>query len=193
MNRRYLGLALVATFAFLQGCAFTPQKANISPRISVQASNEGKNVQVGVRILDERPSKSLGRRGTAYGAAAEITSEQELAVVVQQQVIEALRKKGFSPVDFNSPNNAKLTVEIRLLEYSTSQGFWTGGVHVKGALKAVAQKSGDNYEKLYRIEKEERVMVVPTAESNEALINTALSDLLGQMLDDSALIKLLTT
>lgn len=191
--KRSIALLAIVFGAVLQGCAFNPQQANLAPRVSVQASAEGKNISVAVRVLDERPSKSLGRRGTAYGGAAEITAGQDLAVVVQQTVVEALAKKGFKPVEFAPGVQTKLTVEVRLLEYSTSQGFWTGGVHVKGALKALAQKPSDNFEKVYRVEKEERVVVVPTAESNEALINQALSDLLGQVVDDVGLLKFLAS
>jgi uncharacterized lipoprotein YajG len=177
----------------LSGCAFMPQQANLRPAVSVLASSEGKNVTVAVRVIDERPSKSLGRRGTGLAPAAEITAAQDVAMVVQQQVVDGLRKKGFNPVDYNEHNNTRLTVEIRLLEYSTSVGFWTGGVHVKGALKAIAVRNGESYERMYRSEKEERIVVVPTAETNEEWINAALSDMLSQLFEDTGLFKFLSS
>ena len=145
-------IALVALLT-LSGCAFTPQTANIAPFVTVMTSSEGKGVAVVVRVTDERPSKSLGRRGTAYGAAAEITAAQDIAVVVQKELIVGLKKKGFGVVDDSDGTNAKLSVEVRLLEYTTAQGFWTGGVIVRSAVKAVATKNGRTYEKLYRTEK----------------------------------------
>ena len=144
-----------------------------------------------VHVVDERASKSLGRRGTAYGAAAEITAAQDLTVVVRDEVVAALEKKGFTTTDYTENAGTRLTVEIRLLEYSTSQGFWTGGVQVQGTLKAVARKDGRDFEKLYRSNKEERVGIVPTAETNEQWINEALSDVLQQLLDDQNLINFL--
>ena len=183
---------LVALAALVGGCAFNPQAANLAPRATVASSNEGRNVAVGVRVLDERPSKSLGRRGAGlYGAAAEITSAQDLAVVVDEQVKDALRKKGFRPVDYSPNGDVRLTVELRLLEYSTSIGFWTGGIHVKGGLKAVASRGPESYERLYRVEKEDRVVVVPTAEANEAMINATLTELLSQLFDDIGLFRFL--
>jgi hypothetical protein len=44
---------------------------------------------------------------------------------------------------------------------------------------------------MYRSNKEERVMVVPTAEKNEAWINAALSDVLTQLIADPKLISFL--
>jgi uncharacterized lipoprotein len=184
-------IVLIAGLALLGGCAFTRMQANLRPTVEVAASNEGKNVAVAVRVVDERPSKSLGRRGTAYGAAAEITAADDIAAVVQQQIVDGLRTKGFNPVDFGEQKNPRLTVEVRLLEYSTSQGFWTGGVHTRGALKAIAVHSSGNYEQMYRSEKEHRVVVVPTAETNEQWINDALNEVLRQLFDDAKLFKFL--
>ncbi len=111
---------------------------------------------------------------------------------MQKEIIEGLKKKGFTAVDDTSASSTKLSVEVRLLEYSTSQGFWTGGVNIKGALKAVASKNGKSYEKMYRTDKEERVVVVPTAQTNEKWINDALSEVLKQLLDDNGLTLFLT-
>jgi len=184
-------IALLTFCALFAGCAFNPQTANIAPTVAVMASSEGRGVTVGVRVVDERPSKSLGRRGTAYGAAAEITAAQDIATIVQKEIIEGLKKKGFSALDYSDSANPKLSVEVRLLEYSTSQGFWTSGVNIKAALKAIAVKSGKTYEKMYRTDKEERVVVVPTAETNEKWINDALTEVLRQLLDDHGLIAFL--
>lgn len=183
-----LALALLT----LTGCAFNPQTANITPVVTVMNSSDGKGVTVAVRVSDERPSKSLGRRGTAYGAAAEITAAQDIATVVQKEIIDGLNKKGFTALKENEESNAKLSVEVRLLEYSTSQGFWTGGVNIKGALKVIATKNGKTYEKMYRTDKEERVMVVPTADTNEKWINGALSEVLTQLLEDNGLTMFLS-
>lgn len=184
--------SLAIAALFLSGCAFTPQKANIKPSVVVSSSAEGHGLEVMVRVNDERPSKSLGRRGSGLGAAAEITAAQDIAVITQNEIIAGLRKKGFGATDSETGAKAKLTVEVRLLEYTTSQGFWTGGVHIKGALKAIASKDGRSYEKMYRSEKEERIVVVPTAATNERWINDALSDVLTQLLEDNGLMMFLS-
>lgn len=175
----------------LTGCAFSPQKANLQPTVNITQGTEGQGVAVAVRVVDERPSKSLGRRGTAYGAAAEITAGSDLEAIVRDKVAAALVARGFAVNAAGVASDAKLAVEIRLLEYSTSQGFWTGGVQIQGTLKAAASKAGSDYEQIYRSNKEERVAVVPTAKTNEEWINAALSDVLNQLVSDQALITFL--
>lgn len=188
MNFAY---AVVLGSLLLSGCAFSPQKANLQPVVNIAQGVEGQGISVAVQIVDERPSKSLGRRGTAYGAAAEITAGSDLEVVVRDKVTEGLVAHGFT-VNSAGASDARLTVEIRLLEYSTSQGFWTGGVQIQGALKAVARKAGNDYEQMYRSNKEERVAVVPTAKTNEEWINAALGDVLSQLVSDQKLIEFLS-
>jgi hypothetical protein len=46
---------------------------------------------------------------------------------------------------------------------------------------------------MYRSEKEERIVVVPTAETNEEWINAALSDMLSQLFEDTGLFKFLSS
>ena len=193
MNRFYVLVSTALIAIAIQGCGYTPLKVNLAPTASVMASNEGRNVAVGIRVLDERPSKSLGRLTSAYGAAAEITATKDLDVVVKEQLMDGLRKKGFNPVEFNDAKGPRLTIEIRLLEYSTSNGIGSDGVYVKGALKASALRASDNYERLYRSENVEQVIWAPmaTAEFNENLINTALTELLNQVFKDSDLFKFL--
>lgn len=182
---------VVVSLLLLPGCAFNSQTARLAPTVDVQSSDEGRGVSVALRVVDERSSKSLGHRGTAYGAAAEITAAQDVAVVVHDQLVTGLQKKGFSVVDYKSNTNPRLTVEVRSLEYSTSQGFWTGGVKIESALKVQAASGTDNYERMYRSEKEERVVVVPTASTNEQWINGALSDVLKQVFEDIGLFRFL--
>jgi uncharacterized lipoprotein YajG len=191
-HKKIISSAMLVSTLVLAGCAFNPQQANLSPTVSLMGSSEGRNVEVLVKVTDERPSQSLGRRGTAYGAAAEITTAQNISAIVQKEVVEGLKKKGFAAKE-NDEGAATtvLTVEIRLLEYSTSQGFWTGGVHIRSAFKAVATRNGKNYEKIYRTDKEERVVVVPSAETNEKWINEALGTVLTQLLNDNGLITFL--
>jgi len=185
-------LALSFVCLMFTGCAFNAQKATFNPIVNVASSNAGKGSQVGLKVDDERPSSSLGHRGNAYGAAAEITTDQDLAALIREKVASGLTKEGYQVVNYLQSSGARLTLELRDLKYSTSTGFWTGGVDVDGAIKAIGSNDGDTYEKLYRTDKKSRVVVVPTAGTNEQWLNEALSDLLRQVFEDPELAALLS-
>ena len=181
-------LLLVTAILQIQGCAYNPQQAKLVPSVQSIKSSIGSNTTVALLIADERPSRVLGRRADTYGPAAEISAAQELDDVMRIELAKALRDKGFKVVDAQEGADAVLKLEIRHFEYTMSQG-WNFGLHVTGAVKAVALKEGKAYEKLYRSAVEERVFVVPTAEINEAVINRGLSKLLNELLADESLFK----
>ena len=60
-------------------------------------------------------------------------------------------------------------------------------------MKAHATVPNKDYDKLYRIENEERVVVVPTADHNNQVLNEAPSDVLAQMFEDQALVSTLAS
>ncbi len=184
-------LLLASTLALLSGCAFQRQVVNLQPTVTVAGSDIGTGVSVAVKVVDERPTKSIGHRGTAYGKAAEIASDQDLAAVVAEQLRIGLEKKGFAAGDYSQNSPTRLAVEIRLLDYSTSTGFWSGGVHLKAALKVDAKNGGKDFDKMYRKEREQRVQVVPTAGTNEQWLNEALGDVITQVLADEELLSFL--
>jgi uncharacterized lipoprotein YajG len=176
----------------LSACAYVPQTARLEPNVNIAESNEGNGAAVSVKVIDERPDNVIGHRGAAAlakGAAINIT--QDLETLVQTEILKGLAKKGFKPFSCSADEKPVLKVEIRLLEYYTSTGFWTGGVHTKAAIKAIAYVNGKTYENFYRVANEKRVMLVPTADANEKLINEILNDILKKLLDDSQLISFL--
>lgn len=182
----------VAAVLALSGCAFKTQTVKLDPQINVAPSNEGAGAVVGLRVVDERPNRSLGNRGAAAVArGAEISTAQDVAAVIHDAVARGLQSKGFAVVPY-SESDTKMQLEVRQLEYSTSTGFWTGGVHVNGAMKVEAARPEDAFEQMYRTEKERRVVVVPTAGKNEEDINEGITDLIRQLLDDVGLVRFLS-
>lgn len=185
-------LLLVAlAVALLSGCAFNAQTVQLNPSVASSHSTEGQGVSVAIRVVDERASQSLGHRGNAYGSAAEITTNSDVAAVVSEQITRALKSAGFMVLGPSAQGNASLTVEVRLLNYSTSTGFWTGGIQIEATLEAKAQKAGKSFEQMYRVKNEQRVVVVPTADKNAEWINAALGDVITKLVTDPKLLEFL--
>ncbi len=182
----------IFTLSFV-GCAYVSQQALISPSIHVINSNTGKGMKIMVRVKDERPSKSLGHRGDANGRGAEITTTQNIEGLVREEILRGLKKKGFDIAEYNVKHDRELIAELRLFEYSTSIGFFTRGVHVNGAIKVICKNRENEFERMYRIENEERVVIVPGAKANERMITEGMSNLLEKLLSDNELINFLAS
>ncbi len=187
-----LFLTLGSLLTYGTGCAYSPQKVNLRPVALIAPSDRGAEVVIAVKVVDERPSQSIGNRSDAYGMGAEIRSEDDVTIIVTEEIRRGLLAKGYRLADADTPAEAKLNVEVRLLEYSTSTGFFTGGIHLRSALKAEATRGSGTYEKLYRTDREERVAVVPTAATNAEWINRSLAEAIQMLFSDDALLDFLS-
>ncbi len=195
-NIRILRTSAALLFiALATGCAFTPQTVVIEPTVEVPAGNIGEDRNISVYVVDERTTTTLGRRGSGALRGAAITTEQDMAAVFQTLIVENLNAMGFNATAVTQGTaglgSSLLRVDIRSLEYETSTGFWTGGVHTRGSMKATATRDARNYDKLYRVDEEKRVMVVPGANSNAQMINATASAILQELFNDVALFKFL--
>ncbi len=188
VHRIVLPMMICLTFV---ACAFNPQNTVIDPEIDLVESNEGHGNTVLVKVVDERADKVLGHRGHTYGKGAEITTEQDLESLIREELLNGLAKKGFNPISCSVDNQPNLKVEIRLFKYTTSTGFWTFGIHTKAALKVIANYKGNTYEKMYRVDNEDREAIVPTAETNQEYLNKLMTDILLELLEDRKLIATL--
>lgn len=194
MFTRMMPTALAVVVLVLSGCAFTPQQAELKADVAVAATDVGKGSPVFLQVVDERPSAELGRRGTGAMEGAAITTSQDIATLFRNAIITGLTQSGFKVVSDAASALRQMRVDIRLLEYDTSMGFWTGGVHTRAALKAAATDGGKVlYENLYREEVEERVVFVPGASENEQQINLAIRRVLEKMFGDPALLSALVS
>ena len=190
MNILVKSASLVLATAFLAGCAWVPQKVTIAPKLEVPASNLGNGATVIVKVLDSRPSARIGYRGLD-SKGAEITSDQDLASIFQQKIIEGLTQQGFKAVPASEAPARVLKVEIRALQYTTDMEFWQGSVRTKAAIQAYSKANDYIYDQLYVAEREEHAVEAPRAKTNASLINGVISDVLQRLLIDQKLSRVL--
>ena len=166
------------------------QQVLLEPVLTVAPFDLGKGTPVALSVKDERDRTIIGYRGWAYGDAAEITTPQDVTRVVGDRVREGLVRQGFEPVDGAQTTVATLEVVVRLIEYNVSQG-WDFILHTRATLRAVAGKSGQVFERLYRIENEKRVLIVPPDETNAEIINETISEAINALVNDRELLLFL--
>ena len=179
-NRKYYPAA-VAALVLLSGCMFNAQKVTFNHALAIPSADLGGGKEVALTVKDERADTDLGRRGNGMAQAAAITTADDMVQVVRDKFIAGLKSLGFA---VGPDANRKITVELRLLSYGVSEGFWTGGVETKGAVKILAKNGDATFEKTYRAEEDERIMVVPTADHNAELLNKILDDTLVKVFAD---------
>ncbi len=191
MRRKLVILGVCIGVCLSSGCAMIPQTVELSPKVSVAADTMGGGKKIELQVVDERPTEVIGHRGSAYGDMAEIKPSREVRNIFYDEIAKGLSTKGFKVNAKGSNSTIKLRVDIRLLEYKSSQGFFTFGIHTRSTLKAVASKGGDVYEKLYRVDNEMRTMIVPTTGENARVINETVAKVVEKLFADDALLRFL--
>ena len=181
-------LFVIGASACMSGCGITAMDARINPQPQVQASEIGKGLTVAVSVVDERPSKTLGKRSSMGGV---INLNDDLAAIYQRAIIGGLRQKGFNAVGDSVPGAAQLRIEIRGLQEMSSMGLWTMGTNISAAIKVYADSAGSHYEQMYRDENEHRTVAVSGAEALNAKINAVVNHELEQMFADQMLLTTL--
>lgn len=187
---RWGALALVAITS--ASCAWTAQKAQLRPQVSVPTANLGGGANVHVQTVDERTSDVLGNRG-AGAVGAEISAPTaDVVGAVDQALTSGLRNLGFTIVPTASTDASELRVEVRALQYKVAMGFWAGSLDVDAALKAICIRGKDRgYEQLHRGHYEDSLQVVQGADNNNEYINSALSSAIDEVLRDRQLLECL--
>ena len=189
-------LARMLLPALLGGCAFTPQQVKFAPTVA-PASRTGpidaNQKQIVLVSTDERTSTAIGNRGIGVGMSAEITTNDDLAALVETQMKAAFAARGFNVVAGPNRSLHELRIELRNVQYQVTPGIVTGHLRAEAALKGICSFGGERkYEHLYRGESTEAVFVVQFAESNSKHLNTALSAAMSNIMADNALMSCLT-
>ncbi|MEO8426981.1 MAG: YajG family lipoprotein [Verrucomicrobiota bacterium] len=175
---------------YFSGCAWAPQKLTIRAQPQFSKSAVGDGTTVAVLVVDARPSALIGYRGLD-SQLAKIQTEQDVVRIVQNSLIEGLKGKGFNATPYDRQSSLTLRAEIRQIEYSTSMDMWKGSIHAKAVVAAYSKKADRVHDRVYRVEKDQAVLEAPSAQINERLINSAISEVLERIVEDQNLTEFL--
>lgn len=178
------------TFIFISGCAWVHQTAHLQLDPKIAPSNIGKDIFLTVKVVDKRPSSTIGHRGLD-SKNARISTEQDVTRLFRQKILEGLTHKGFQVTSYAGRPAPLLTVEIRQIEYTTDMDFWKGTVQAKAALRAICSKNGVTFDRTYLSEQKKTAVEAPRAETNERLINNAISEVVQRLFEDDQLVRFL--
>ena len=175
----------------VQGCAFTQQEVTLQPDVKVENKNKVHGSKIYLKTVDERSSTSIGTRGVS-GFGAEITSNDDIAMIVHTAVSGALKDHGFDVISNKDGSPVELRAEVRNLEYTLKPGIFMGTLRTESLIKGICSIEKDvRYEYLYRGGSEKKVFVAQFAEENAKHINMALSESIQNMIQDSELMSCL--
>ena len=188
-RRQWFSVFAVSGLALLSACAFTPAELELRPTVDAQASDIGRGSTVAFKFVDERDDVTIGHRSVATVGAK--ISSQQLPTLVEEDLRDALIRKHFTLIAPQQHSDVEVVYRLRSFKFDVETGFWTGGRNASAALAVDARRKDESYDKVYRYNSEERILVVPTEIDINKQMNEALSQILAQAATDKDLDRFL--
>ena len=180
-----LGMSLV-------GCAHSPQQLDPNPKLNGTINPVGQGQPVVVRVVDARPSPTLGTRGGLYPeTSAVFVPSAKVIPKLQAQTEAAVRLLGFTPSP-NAYNAPQLTLTLAELKYqSPKEGLYVTEANIGATLKIEVQNAGKRYNGRYGASLNQRFGMAPNEQTNTKLVTDVLSDALTRVFRDDNIGRLL--
>lgn len=184
LRRLLFSFAAVSAMA-LAGCAHSPQQLDPTPKITGTINPVGQGQPVSVRVVDGRPSATLGTRGGLYPeTSAVIVPKEKVVPKLQAQAEAAVRLLGFTPSP-NAYNAPQLTLTLAELKYqSPKEGLYVTEATIGATFRIEVQNGGRRYTGRYGASLDQRFGMAPNEQTNTKLVSEVLSDALSRVFRD---------
>jgi len=191
LQRLLFGLVTVLGMS-LVGCAHSPQQLDPNPKLNGTINPVGQGQPVVVRVVDARPSPTLGTRGGLYPeTSAVIVPSAKVIPKLKAQTEAAVRLLGFTPSP-NAYNAPQLTLTLAELKYqSPKEGLYVTEANIGATLKIEVQNAGKRYNGRYGASLNQRFGMAPNEQTNTKLVSDVLSDALTRVFRDDNIGRLL--
>ena len=185
MLKRLLFSLAAASALALAGCAHSPQQLDPNPKLTDTISPVGQGQPVVVRVVDGRPSATLGTRGGLYPeTSAVIVPKEKVVPKLQAQAEAAVRLLGFTP-SANAYNAPQLTLTLAELKYqSPKEGLYVTEATIGATFRVEVQNGGRRYTGRYGASLNQRFGMAPNEQTNTKLVTDVLSDALTRTFCD---------
>jgi uncharacterized lipoprotein YajG len=169
------------------GCT-TYHQVFLDPSLPIHDSKIGNNIPISFNVEDTRQSNIIAKWHKGIRKFS-ISAQNDLKDIFSAKIQHGLKKLGFIPKARTRNSNYSLKVDILNIKskYTVSSRM---DVRVKTNIRATCNNNGQKYSNLYSAKKF-RIGITLSTFPNENLLNASLSETLGKMFRDQALLSCL--
>jgi uncharacterized lipoprotein YajG len=188
---KIINIAFLSLFIILSGCSKN-HRVLINPSIPIHDSNIGDGLPVAVKAVDVRSSNVISKwQGGFKVRKFTVISQGDLKDIFTTRIRQGLTKLGFSPKNFSPNAERSLKIEILNIKSRYQENPPKMNIRVKANIKATCQSREQRFSKSFTARKN-RSDISPASFPNENLLNASLSEIMGKIFSDPALIACLT-
>jgi len=180
---------LIAAVLLASSCTHENQKIRFDISIDREKSDFGNVGAIKVVAFDDRSHKELIGNKTFGDEEIQITSDQDLADLLREKISKNLEQKGFT-----KGNDRIVEIHVESLQYKAARKFFIGTSEVDSMIKIVVKntKNGKKFTKNFALSVNGKHFIVPLEETDTAIINTILQDIVLDILSDRAFLNSLS-
>lgn len=181
---------VAALLLMLAACAAPSHRVALNAEPAVSSVDFGQGRSLNLVVRDTRERSHFGRPRQGEGGDAIIYSEQNVAELLTRGLSSGFRAKGFTPQPAAQLGRRGVQVELRLLERNIEGNEFVAEAHIEVVAVNEAGEPGRRYRSQYRARSGER-RPVDNVQVSERVLNAALNQALGRMLEDEKLLEFL--
>jgi len=190
-HRILLAGGAIAAVLLAQGCTLKQQNLHLDPEIKVRAQNIGDGKTIGLRVMDERPDKKLGEVGAPDRKLVDVRVDEDPPAAIYARVKQSLTELGFAVAPYSDGMERTLDVSVRKLELQSLKKPLTFETELRAEVGAHAVNDSAYYDRQFNVRTRKDEAAPPYQKDSTALVNTALSQALEDLLSDEELLSLL--
>ena len=183
-------IAFIFLYYFVTGCTKHHQ-IFLDPSLPIHDSKIGNKIPVSLYVEDSRRNNVIAKWKKGLRKFS-ISSQHDLKEIFSTKIQQGLIKLDFQPKIHRKNLNQSLKVRILDIRSYYIERFPKMDVRVNSKIQATCKNNGKQYSKTFSAQKN-RKDITPATFPNENLLNAALSEILGRMFTDQALIACLTS
>ena len=183
-----IGIVFIFLYFFVTGCTKHHQ-IFLDPSLPIHDSKIGNKIPVSLYVEDSRRNNVIAKWKKGLRKFS-ISSQHDLKEIFSTKIQQGLIKLNFIPKIHRRNPNQSLNVRILDIRTYYIERFPRMDVRVNSKIQATCKNNGKQYSKTFSAQKN-RKGITPATFPNENLLNAALSETLGRMFTDQALIACL--
>ena len=183
-----IGIVFIFSYFFVTGCTKHHQ-IFLDPSLPIHDSKIGNKIPVSLYVEDSRRNNVIAKWKKGLRKFS-ISSQHDLKEIFSTKIQQGLIKLDFIPKIHRRNPDQSLNVRILDIRSYYSERFPRMDVRVNSKIQATCKNNGKQYSKTFSAQKN-RKDITPATFPNENLLNAALSEMLGRMFTNQALIACL--
>jgi len=183
-------VAGVVISVMLASCAYQAQVIHLNPappKADADAAANAADHDVILVTRDGRASQEIGRRASGSRNEVPITTDTNIAGLLQTQMTDILKAKGYRVVHSGPSTVPTLEVELKELSYVAFDAAGERQVKIQVSLEAFIKNGPKTWRNRFHAKQERRILIEPVAKSNEEWINETFTDAFKELANDSRL------